>query len=73
VPARLRKIRKACSAYGIELETPKGGSHWKFRRGKGPTYPVPSHNGLKTEVPDEYIRGLCAHFDLDRDEFKKML
>ena len=31
------------------------------------------HNGMKTEIPDEYIRGICRAFGIDLDEFKKRL
>jgi len=28
---------------------------------------------MKTEIPDEYIRGICRAFGIDLDEFKKRL
>jgi hypothetical protein len=36
-------------------------------------YPIPAHNGPKTEIGDHYIRGLCRTFGLDVDEMMKLL
>ena len=53
---------------------PKGKHPWKAqRKSDGKTYPIPAHNGLKTEISDEYIRGLCRCFGLDETEFRKLL
>lgn len=60
---------------GVLLEQPKSGSHWMCRRADGAVrgYPIPAHNGLKTEIDDKYIRGLCRHFGLSEAELRKML
>ncbi len=36
-------------------------------------YPLPAHNGPKTELSDIYIRGLCRAFGIDEREFRKRL
>lgn len=64
MPERLGKLAKKVRPYGVLLEKPKSGSHYKFVR-DGVRYPISAHNGLKTEIPDLYIRGLCRTFDID--------
>lgn len=34
---------------------------------------MPLSNGARTELSDHYIKGLCRSFELDFDEFKKLL
>ena len=72
MPARLRDVVRAFKEAGGEVETPNRGSHWKFRL-EGRCYPVPAHNGLKSEIGDHYIKKLCETFSLDLDEFKAAL
>jgi len=36
-------------------------------------YPLPAHNGLRTEIDDKYIAAFCKHFGLEEDEFRKLL
>lgn len=69
MPARLRKIALAVGDYKIDIEKPSGGSHWLCKKPGFRPYTIPSHKGLNTMVGDEYIRGLCRHFGIDRDEF----
>ncbi len=76
MPARLKAIARALkeSVPGSEVQRPKkGSSHWKAIGPDGKTYPIPAHNGLKTEIGDAYIRGLCTAFGLSIEEFKKRL
>ena len=73
MPLRLRQIKKRAKDFGISLEEPRRGSHWKLRRGNEGVYPITAHNGLKSEIPDVYIRGLCNHFRIDLKEFKRGL
>ena len=73
MPARLRNMAKAAGHFGIALEPPRSGSHWQFRGQDGVMYPVPAPNGLKSEISDEYINGLCRAFKLIRSEFKRRL
>jgi len=58
--------------FGIAVEKPKNGSHWKAKA-NGKSYPVPAHNGPKSEISDAYINGLCRAFDLDVEDFKSRL
>jgi hypothetical protein len=70
VPCRLRDLRKRAGDYGVELVADGKGPHpWKFKRTGDRNYPIPAHKGLNTEVPDEYVRGLCRNFNIDRDDF----
>jgi hypothetical protein len=69
VAARLRRLISVCAEYGISVERPSSGSHWKAKKPGFRTYPIPAPNGEKTEISDAYIRGLCRSSDLDRDEF----
>ncbi len=32
-----------------------------------------AHNGLRSDMPDVYVKGLCRHFDIDYEAFKKLL
>jgi hypothetical protein len=76
MPTVLRKLRKAARTLraDLDLQEPKGGgSHWKFVDGEGKCYPVPAHGGLKSQVGDEYIRGLCRCFGIDLDDLKRHL
>ncbi len=57
---------------GGKVEVPTKGSHYRAIR-DDVMYPIPAHNGLKTEIGDVYIRGMCRALGLDFDEFKKLL
>jgi hypothetical protein len=74
MPARLREIIAICEQLGVALEPPKGGgSHWKAKKDGFRTFPLPAHNGERTEISDHYIRALCRNFDLDFGEVKRLL
>lgn len=73
MPARLRTIRKAAESFGVEISEPGRGSHWQCRKQGFRMYPIPAHNGLKTEISDRYIAGLCKHFGIDEDAFRRSL
>jgi hypothetical protein len=64
VPASLRALKRAVETLGGTVDEPKSGSHWKARRA-GICYPIPAHNGLKTEISDRYINGLCRALGID--------
>ena len=66
MPFRLSKIRKALRKHGVTVST--GSRHWRAGR-DGKTYPIPAHNGLKTEIDDSYILGVCRAFGLDHKQF----
>lgn len=40
---RLRVLVGAAKKFGITIEEPKSGSHWKATKGKE-LYPIPAHN-----------------------------
>jgi hypothetical protein len=73
MPARPRDIKRALEARGVRVDEPTKGSHWKAVGSGGKVYPVPAHNGLKTEIGDEYIRGICRAFGFDFAEFRREL
>lgn len=66
MPARLRVLIKALGEQGVAVEKPKTGSHWKAKR-DGKVYPIPAHNGPRTDIPDVYINGVGRCFALDMD------
>lgn len=69
MPARFRDIIRVCGEYGIDLDE-KGGKHnFKLSRPGTRKYPIPAHNGPKSEITDVYIRAMCRHFELDLEEF----
>jgi hypothetical protein len=72
MPARLADIERAARAMGADVELPSKGSHWKIRF-NGTMYPVPAHNGLRSEIGETYIRGLCKAFGWDEATFRKYL
>jgi hypothetical protein len=73
MPARLRDIVGALKRLGLEVDEPRKGSHFMVRREGSRPYPLSAHNGLRSEIADKYVRGLCAHFGLDVEAFKKLL
>ena len=71
MPVRAKKLSAALSHFGVVVTAPKaGGSHWIARR-LGTVYPIPCHNGPKTELSDVYIRGVCRAFGIDEQELRK--
>jgi hypothetical protein len=71
MPARLRDLRRALAHFGVTVSP--GGKHFKAERDPDPSYPIPASNGDKTEIGDEYIRGLCRNFEIELAELKKRL
>jgi hypothetical protein len=72
MPARLFDLKRALESMGVEVQAPNRGSHWRAVRG-GKTYPIPAHNGERTEISDVYIRAVCRCYNLDRDELLRRL
>jgi len=72
LPARLRDLTRALQSYGISVEKPSSGSHWKASK-DGIVYPLPCHNGPKTELADYYLKGVARAFGLDFNEMKKRM
>jgi hypothetical protein len=59
---------------GIHVAEPSGrGSHVVVDDGKGHVYPLPLHHGLKTELSDVYVRGLCRALEIDYKELQRLL
>lgn len=73
MPQRLRDLKRALALLGVAIEPARGGgSHWRAVRG-GRVYPVPAHNGERSEVKEAYLRGLCRVLELDEAELRKLL
>jgi len=74
VPSRYPRLRAALAKLGVRVFERSGkGSHVVVDDGKGHSYPLPLHHGVKTELSDVYIRGLCRALDLDYEELRKHL
>ena len=73
MPARLRDIVRALAELGVAIEKPNRGSHFKALSASGRKYSIPAHNGEKTEISDEYIRGLCRFLGIDAKRLKDLL
>jgi hypothetical protein len=73
MPARLRELMRICEARFEISFGPGKGSHRKAKREGCRPFPVPAHNGDRSEIPDEYIRALCRNFGIDYDEMKRLL
>ena len=67
----LRERSARLKPENIVLEKPGRGAHWKLGGPGGTTYPVPAHNGERTEIARESIRGWCRCFDVPRDFFDR--
>jgi hypothetical protein len=73
MPARLRALIAICAQFAIEVEPPKGSSHWKAKKAGFRTFPIPAHNAERTEISDSYIRALCRNFGLDYEDVQRRL
>jgi len=60
--ARFSKVKKACEKREAVVTPPKRGSHWKVKREGQRSFPLPAHNGSKSEITDHYIRALWRNF-----------
>jgi hypothetical protein len=64
MPMRLSTLAERLKEYGIRIGP--AGKHFAARRADDEgMYAIPAHNGLKTEIDNRYIKGLCKHFNLD--------
>lgn len=63
MPMRLRDFGQWLKEHDIEIEPAK--RHWCARKAGYGMYPLPAHNGPKTELPDKYLKGACKHFGID--------
>jgi hypothetical protein len=73
VPARFNSVKRALAKFGVTVLPGKGTSHYRAIDASGKTYPIPAHNGLKTELTDVYIKGVCRCFNIDYESFRKAL
>ncbi|MCC6649433.1 MAG: type II toxin-antitoxin system HicA family toxin [Polyangiaceae bacterium] len=69
---RLRDLTRALATFGISV-APGKGSHQKFLRPPARNYPVPAPNGDKSEISDQYVKGVCRHFGLDEANVRALL
>lgn len=74
MPARLGDLARAAKhlELGVSLRMGKG-SHHVFERSGFRCYPVPAGNGEKTEISDQYIRGMCRALGLNEAELRSLL
>ena len=63
MPMRLRNFVDWLKDYGVTVEP--ASRHFAARREGYSVYPIPAHNGLKTEIPNKYLKGCCKHFEID--------
>lgn len=68
-PQRLGVVIHVAEAHGCKVFHPNKGSHWKFKKDGCRTYPIPAHNGLKTQIAWSYIQGLCRCMGIPEDAF----
>ena len=74
MPARYTRLRSALKKLGATISERSGrGSHVVVDDGRGHTYPLPLHHGVRTELSDVYVRGLCRALAIDYQELKKLL
>ena len=74
MPVRYTRLRKALAGLGVVISERRGkGSHVVVDDGKGHVYPLPLHHGLRTELSDVYVRGLCRTLDIDYEDLLERL
>jgi hypothetical protein len=61
---RLSDFESWLKSHGVAVEEPTKGSHFKATKAGFPMYPLPAHNGRRSELSDVYIRKCCKHFKL---------
>ena len=74
MPARYSRVRAALAKIGIRVVERSGrGSHVVVEDDAGHAYPLPLHHGLRTELSDVYLRGLCRALEIDYEALRKLL
>ena len=73
MPARLRDIDRVLHSFGGHVEESGGKHNYKARMPGKRVYPIPSHRGWHTDVPDKYVDGLCRTFEIDKSDFWRRL
>ena len=69
MPARARAVLRAVKKIGGSYEKPKSGSHWHVCF-ENRVYPIPLHNGMRSEIPDVYLRGLARFLGITVADLK---
>lgn len=73
MPPRFRDIKRALQKMGATVSpSPGGSSHWHVEK-DGKMYPIPAAHGDKTEIAENYLRGVCRALALDEAELRKLL
>ena len=70
MPIRLAELIKRAKNLGLEYEDGGTRHPHRFRKPGARPYTVPAHNGIKTEISDEYVDGLCKCFDIDPEDIR---
>ena len=60
---RLHALEQWLKDYGVTVTT--GSKHFQANKDGYPVYPIPAHNGRKTEVQNKYLKTMCKHFGID--------
>ena len=73
MPVRLKDLARVLGEYGATVE--EGGGRHNFRVTKPGLrpYPIPAHNGWRTEVGNDYINGVARHLGVDKKAIWKKL
>ena len=73
MPVRFRDLKRALRTFGVEVKDPPGGGSHYHAVKDGRTYPLTAHNGLKSELSDVYVRGMCRALGIDEKELRRRL
>lgn len=63
MPMRLGEFAQWLKSHGVTIEPAR--RHFMARRGEGRGYTIPAHNGMKSQIPDVYLKQCCKHFGID--------
>ena len=65
MPAKFRDLIAVLRTIeGVTIDEPSSGTHWKIRH-NARTYPIPLHNGPRSEVSDVYIKGVARFLGIE--------
>ena len=74
MPPRAKDVVRALATFGVTVEKSKGGSsHYKASKAGYRSYPLALHNGMKSELSDVYVKGVCQAFDIDEEDLRALL
>ena len=68
MPKRLGDLSRVLNRLGLRVEQPSNGSHWKVYRRDGRMYPIPAHNGLRSEISEKYLKKLADFCGVERSD-----